>query len=49
MAGQISAISKAQSVIEFELDGTIRSANDNAVRVLGYSLLNSKVRATIFC
>ncbi|MGA8706880.1 MAG: methyl-accepting chemotaxis protein [Steroidobacteraceae bacterium] len=42
MAGQISAISKAQSVIEFELDGTIRSANDNAVRVLGYSLLELK-------
>ncbi len=38
MAGQIAAISKAQAVIEFELDGTIRGANDNAVRLLGSSL-----------
>jgi methyl-accepting chemotaxis protein len=42
MAGQISAISKAQAVIEFELDGTIRVANDNAVRLLGYSLAELK-------
>src|SRR5579872_828900 len=42
MAGQITAISKAQAVIEFELDGTIRSVNDNAVRVLGYALAELK-------
>jgi len=42
MAGQISAISKAQAVIEFELDGVIRGANDNALRLLGYSLAEIK-------
>jgi methyl-accepting chemotaxis protein len=37
MAGQIAAISKAQAVIEFELDGTVRTANDNALRMFGYA------------
>ncbi|WDR04591.1 methyl-accepting chemotaxis protein [Devosia rhodophyticola] len=37
-AGQIAAISRAQAVIEFELDGTIRSANENFLSVLGYGL-----------
>jgi methyl-accepting chemotaxis protein len=36
--GQIAAISKAQAVIEFELDGTIRTANANFLNVLGYTL-----------
>jgi methyl-accepting chemotaxis protein len=36
--GQIAAISKAQAVIEFELDGTVRTANDNFLRLLGYRL-----------
>ena len=36
--GQLSAISKAQAVIEFNLDGTIIQANDNFLKVLGYSL-----------
>jgi methyl-accepting chemotaxis protein len=36
--GQIGAISKAQAVIEFKLDGTILSANDNFLATLGYSL-----------
>ncbi len=36
--GQLSAISKAQAVIEFKLDGTILSANENFCRTLGYSL-----------
>jgi methyl-accepting chemotaxis protein len=40
--GQISAISKAQAVIEFELDGTIRTANDNFLRAVGYSLQEIK-------
>ncbi len=31
-AGQLAAIGKAQAVIEFELDGTIRSVNDNFAR-----------------
>jgi methyl-accepting chemotaxis protein len=36
--GQIAAISKAQAVIEFDLDGTIRTANDNFLNALGYRL-----------
>ncbi len=36
--GQIAAISKGQAVIEFKLDGTIVSANDNFLRALNYSL-----------
>ncbi|QID19826.1 PAS domain S-box protein [Nitrogeniibacter mangrovi] len=34
--GQIKAINKAQAVIEFALDGTILSANDNFLDVMGY-------------
>jgi len=37
-AGQIAAIGKSQAVIEFNLDGTIVSANDNFLKTLGYSL-----------
>lgn len=37
-ANQIAAISSAQAVIEFKLDGTIVTANDNFLRTLGYSL-----------
>ncbi|RAW00549.1 methyl-accepting chemotaxis protein [Pseudochryseolinea flava] len=36
--GQIDAISKSQAVIEFDLNGTILSANDNFLKTLGYSL-----------
>ncbi len=36
--GQIEAISKAQAVIEFNMDGTIITANDNFLSTLGYSL-----------
>jgi len=36
--GQVAAISKAQGVAEFELDGTILTANDNFLRMMGYSL-----------
>jgi len=36
--GQLEAISKSQAVIEFELDGTIRTANENFLATLGYSL-----------
>jgi methyl-accepting chemotaxis protein len=34
----IAAISKAQATIEFNLDGTIVTANDNFLNTLGYSL-----------
>jgi len=37
-SGQISAIGKAQAVIEFNMDGTIVTANDNFYNTLGYSL-----------
>ncbi|UYL07350.1 PAS domain-containing protein [Bdellovibrio sp. SKB1291214] len=36
--GKIAAISKAQAVIEFNLDGTILTANENFLKTLGYSL-----------
>jgi methyl-accepting chemotaxis protein len=37
-AGQISAISKAQAVIEFALDGKVVNANENFLAALGYSI-----------
>jgi methyl-accepting chemotaxis protein len=36
--GMIRAIERAQAVIEFELDGTIITANDNFLRIFGYTL-----------
>lgn len=36
--GQLEAISKGQAVIEFNMDGTIISANDNFCNALGYSI-----------
>ncbi len=36
--GQIAAIGKSQAVIEFRMDGTILTANDNFLKTLGYSL-----------
>ncbi len=36
--GQLQAISKAQAVIEFSLDGTVITANENFLKVLGYRL-----------
>jgi methyl-accepting chemotaxis protein len=40
--GQLSAISLSQAVIEFDLDGTIRTANDNFLKTVGYSLAEVK-------
>lgn len=37
-SGQISAISKAQAVIEFNMDGSIISANENFLSTMGYRL-----------
>ena len=37
-AGKIAAISRAQAVIEFNLDGTIITANDHFLGAVGYSL-----------
>ncbi|HEY1189779.1 MAG TPA: methyl-accepting chemotaxis protein, partial [Gemmata sp.] len=36
--GQIVAINRAQAVIEFKLDGTITSANENFLAATGYTL-----------
>jgi methyl-accepting chemotaxis protein len=44
LAGQIDAIGKSQAVIEFNMDGTIITANDNFLNVLGYSLGEIKGR-----
>ena len=38
-AGKIAAIGRAQAVIEFDLDGTIITANDAFLKTLGYSLV----------
>jgi methyl-accepting chemotaxis protein len=37
-AAQAAAISKSQAVIEFRMDGTIMSANENFLKAMGYSL-----------
>ena len=37
-AGQLQAIGKSQAVIEFKLDGTIMTANENFLQAMGYSL-----------
>jgi len=38
LRGQLEAINKVQAVIEFELDGTIITANENFLKTLGYRL-----------
>jgi len=35
--GQLEAISRAQAVIEFDMDGTVRGINENFSRVMGYT------------
>jgi methyl-accepting chemotaxis protein len=37
-AGKIGSIDRSQAVIEFNLDGTIITANDNFLKAMGYSL-----------
>ncbi|MCP5199185.1 MAG: PAS domain S-box protein [Gammaproteobacteria bacterium] len=37
-AGKFDAISRSQALIEFEMDGTIITANDNFLAAIGYSL-----------
>ncbi|MFA5593396.1 MAG: PAS domain-containing methyl-accepting chemotaxis protein [Micavibrio sp.] len=37
-AGQVSAIQRAQAVVEFHLDGMIANANDNFLNAVGYDL-----------
>ncbi|MGE0199576.1 MAG: protoglobin domain-containing protein [Candidatus Melainabacteria bacterium] len=38
LLGKVEAIQKSQAVIEFNMDGTVRTANDNFLQTLGYSL-----------
>ncbi len=48
--GKINAIDKSQGTIEFNMDGTIITANDNFLNVLGYSLEEVKGKHhRIFC
>ncbi|WFU45311.1 PAS domain-containing methyl-accepting chemotaxis protein [Bradyrhizobium sp. CB82] len=42
LAGQLAAIDKAQAVIEFNMDGTIITANHNFLATLGYGLSEIK-------
>ena len=42
--GQIEAIGKALAVIEFQMDGTIVTANDNFLNAMGYTLEEVKGR-----
>ena len=44
LGGQIAAISKSQAVIEFQMDGTIITANENFLKTLGYTLEEVKGR-----
>lgn len=48
--GKLAAIDKAQAAIEFNLDGTVITANDNFLQTLGYSLDEVKGRHhRMFC
>jgi methyl-accepting chemotaxis protein len=38
LAGKVEAIGRSQAVIEFDMDGTIITANDNFLKTLGYAL-----------
>ncbi|UUX49698.1 PAS domain-containing methyl-accepting chemotaxis protein [Nisaea acidiphila] len=38
LVGKIDAIDRSQAVIEFELDGTIVTANENFLKTMGYGL-----------
>lgn len=38
LRGQLDAINRVQAVIEFDLDGTVVTANDNFLTALGYNL-----------
>src|ERR1700761_9785673 len=38
LRGQVKAIGRSQAVIEFALDGTIQTANENFLNAVGYTL-----------
>ncbi|WP_420135326.1 methyl-accepting chemotaxis protein [Rhodopseudomonas sp.] len=37
-AGQVAAANRSQAVIEFNMDGTVRTANENFLKTIGYTL-----------
>lgn len=41
-AAQITAVNRSQATIEFEMDGTVRTANENFLHTLGYALSEIK-------
>ena len=43
-AGRIAALDRSQAVIEFQMDGTIITANENFCKTVGYSLDEIKGR-----
>jgi len=48
--GQLSAVGRSQAVIEFDLNGTILTANDNFLNTIGYSLNEIKGKHhSMFC
>ncbi|HEY2658181.1 MAG TPA: methyl-accepting chemotaxis protein [Caulobacteraceae bacterium] len=44
LEAMVAAINRSQAVIEFELDGTIITANDNFLKTMGYTLSEVKGR-----
>jgi len=44
LSAMLDAIDRSQAVIEFKMDGTILAANDNFLRVMGYTLDEVKGR-----
>ena len=42
MAAKLDALTKSQAIIEFTMDGTILTANENFLKALGYSLAEVK-------
>ncbi|SEP79418.1 methyl-accepting chemotaxis sensory transducer with Pas/Pac sensor [Solimonas aquatica] len=44
LSGQIQAINRVMAVIQFELDGTVRDANENFLKTMGYQLDEIKGR-----
>lgn len=48
--GIVGAVNRTQAMIEFELDGTITKANDNFLKVMGYTMEEIKGKHhRIFC
>ena len=45
LEAMVAALNRSQAVIEFELDGTIITANDNFLKTMGYSLSEVKGRS----